>query len=53
MLTTGKSYYVLLKPAQKMIEYFSDIKTEKGLLYFDPAALETTALMTQLISVLF
>ena len=33
-----------------MIEYF---KTEKGLPYVDPAALETTALMTQLISVLF
>ena len=43
---------MLLKPAQ-MMEYFPDIKTEKGLPYVEPAALEITALMTQLRSVLF
>lgn len=43
---------MLLKPTQ-MIEYFPDIETEKGLPYVEPAALEITALMTQLRSVLF
>ena len=37
----------------QLIEFFPDIKTVKGLMYFEPAALEITSVMTQLRSVLF
>jgi hypothetical protein len=36
-----------------LIEFFPDIKTVKGLMYVEPAALEITSVMTQLRSVLF
>ena len=37
----------------QLIEFFPDIKTVKGLMYVEPAALEITSVMTQLRSVLF
>ncbi len=44
---------LMLLRHDQLIEFFPDIKTVKGLMYVEHAALEVTSVMTQLRFVLF